>query len=73
MAEGAVALTAGTRAGPGEIGLATAVRLADLPVRARLRVGVLTTGDELAAPGATTDTARTYDASRPMLLGLVSG
>ncbi|HCQ65703.1 MAG TPA: bifunctional molybdopterin-guanine dinucleotide biosynthesis protein MobB/molybdopterin molybdotransferase MoeA, partial [Rhodobacteraceae bacterium] len=73
VAEGAVALTAGTRVGPGEIGLATAVGLTELPVRARLRVGVLSTGDELAAPGTTTDPARTYDANRPMLLGLVSG
>ena len=73
VAEGAVALTAGTRVGPGEIGLATAVGLTELTVRARLRVGVLSTGDELAAPGTTTDPARTYDANRPMLLGLVSG
>ncbi len=73
VAAGAVALAAGTRIGPGEIALATAVGLADLPVRARLRVGVLSTGDELAAPGSTTDPARTYDANRPMLLGLVSG
>lgn len=73
VAAGAVALTAGTRVGPGEIALATAVGLADLPVRVRLRVGVLSTGDELAAPGTTTDPARTFDANRPMLLGLVSG
>ena len=73
VAAGAVALAAGTWIGPGEIGLATAVGLATLPVRARLRVGVLSTGDELAAPGTTSDPARTFDANRPMLLGLVSG
>ena len=73
VAAGAVALTAGTRIGPGEIALATAVGHVDLPVRVRLRVGVLSNGDELASPGTTSDTARTYDANRPMLLGLVSG
>ena len=73
VAEGAVALTAGTRVGPGEIALAAAVGLADLPVRTRLRVGVLSTGDELAAPGTSAAPSRTYDANRPMLLGLLAG
>ena len=73
LAEGAVALAAGTRLGPGEIAMAAAVGLSDLPLRMRLRVGVLSTGDELAAPGTTTDPARTYDANRPMLLGLIAG
>jgi len=73
IAAGAVALESGTRIGPGEIALATAVGLTDLPVRARLRVGVLSTGDELVSPGASSDPARTYDANRPMLLGLVAG
>jgi molybdopterin molybdotransferase len=70
VAEGAVALTAGSVLGPGELGLLTALGLADVTVRSRLRVGVLSTGDELAAPGATRDPARTYDANRPMLLAL---
>lgn len=69
---GTVALAAGLRIGAGEIGLAAAVGVDALTVRARLRVGVLSTGDELVAPGVTDDPARTYDANRPMLLGLVS-
>ncbi|MCB1336994.1 MAG: bifunctional molybdopterin-guanine dinucleotide biosynthesis adaptor protein MobB/molybdopterin molybdotransferase MoeA [Maritimibacter sp.] len=73
IAAGAVALAAGTRIGPAEIGLAAAVGAAELPVRARLRVGVVSTGDELAAPGTSADPARTYDANRPMLMGLVAG
>lgn len=73
VAAGAVALTSGTRIGPGEIGLATAVGVTELPVRRRLRVGVLSTGDELATPGSTADPSRTYDANRPMLLQLLTG
>ena len=73
VAAGAVALTAATRLGPGEIAMAAAVGLSDLPLRTRLRVGVLSTGDELAAPGTAADPARTYDANRPMLLGLIAG
>ena len=37
-----------------------------------LRVGVLSTGNELVEPGATVDPARTYDANRPMLLSLIA-
>lgn len=73
IAEGATALAAGTRIGPAEIGLAAAVGCAELPLRTRLRVGIVSTGDELAAPGTSADPARTYDANRPMLLGLVAG
>ena len=68
---GAVALPAATLVGPAEIGLLSALGLAEISVRRRLRVGVLSTGDELASPGSTQDPARTYDANRPMLLSLV--
>ncbi|HHS93748.1 MAG TPA: bifunctional molybdopterin-guanine dinucleotide biosynthesis protein MobB/molybdopterin molybdotransferase MoeA, partial [Rhodobacterales bacterium] len=71
VAAGALALRAGTVLGPGEIGLLTALGVAQVSVRRRLRVGVLSTGDELAAPGSTMDPARTYDANRPMLLAMI--
>ncbi|GGD37045.1 bifunctional molybdopterin-guanine dinucleotide biosynthesis adaptor protein MobB/molybdopterin molybdotransferase MoeA [Sinisalibacter lacisalsi] len=72
VAEGAVALAAGTLLGPGEVGLLAVLGLGEVAVRSRLRVGVLSTGDELAAPGSTRDPARTYDANRPMLLALAA-
>jgi molybdopterin molybdotransferase len=72
VAEGAVALASGTMLGPGEVGLLAALGLGEISVRKRLRVGVLSTGDELAAPGSTRDPARTYDANRPMLLALAA-
>lgn len=67
---GAVALEAGSLIGPGEVGLLSALGLAEVMVHTRLRVGVLSTGDEIAPPGTTLDPARTYDANRPMLLAL---
>ena len=70
LAAGEVALAAGRVLSPGALGLAAAVGVAEVAVRAPLRVGVLSTGDELVAPGSTLDPARTYDANRPMLLAL---
>jgi molybdopterin molybdotransferase len=48
---GAVALEAGTRLGPGQIGLAAALDRANLVVARRPRVAIVCTGDELRAPG----------------------
>ncbi len=72
VAEGAVALTAGTAIGPAEIGTLAALGVGTVTLRKPLRVGILSTGDELAEPGMTRDPARTYDANRPMLRGLVA-
>ncbi|NKB29152.1 MAG: molybdopterin molybdenumtransferase MoeA [Rhodobacteraceae bacterium] len=68
---GGVALRAGHRLTPADLALLSAVGIAEVPVRTCLRVGVLSIGDELARPGETTDTARTFDANRPMLLSLL--
>ncbi len=51
LRQGEVVLTAGTRLGPAEIGLAASIGLASLPVRARPRVALFSTGDELVMPG----------------------
>ncbi|MGB0902564.1 bifunctional molybdopterin-guanine dinucleotide biosynthesis adaptor protein MobB/molybdopterin molybdotransferase MoeA [Halocynthiibacter sp.] len=68
---GALALPAGTRLDAAALGLLTSLGIAEVIVRKPLRVGVLSTGDELAKPGETIDPARTYDANRPMLLELI--
>lgn len=49
---GAVVLEAGQRLGPAHIGLAAGIGLATLPVAARPRVALFSTGDELVMPGA---------------------
>ena len=67
---GSVALKAGHVMRPQDIALLSGLGLQQAQVRSRLRVGVLSTGDEIVAPGSTMDVAATYDANRPMLLAL---
>ncbi len=70
VAAGQLALPMGHKLRAPDIALLSAVGVAEVEAHTRLRVGVLSTGDELAAPGSTLDVARTYDANRPMLLSL---
>jgi molybdopterin molybdotransferase len=49
--EGETLLAAGRRIGPREVALAAAMGHGTLPVRRRPRVAILSTGDELVAPG----------------------
>ena len=73
IAGGALALPAGRRLRAPEIGLAAALGLLALPVRRRVRVGVFSTGDELASPGEPLRAAQTYDSNRFTLLALLAG
>jgi molybdopterin molybdotransferase len=73
VARGALALAAGRRLGPAEIGLAAALGCTRLVVRPRVRVGVFSTGDELAEPGRPLGTAQTYDSNRFTLMALLAG
>ena len=67
---GDVVLEAGTVLRPTDLALAATAGHGRLTVRARLRVGVLSTGDEIAAPGASEGLP---DANRPMLLAMLAG
>ena len=69
---GTVALAKGARIGAPEIALLSAVGVARVQVHRRLRVGVLSTGDEIVAPGSSDNPAHTFDANRPMLLALAA-
>lgn len=71
VAAGAVALPAGRRLRAPEIGLAAALGFAALAVAPRPRVGVFSTGDELAEPGVPLGPARTHDSNRFTLLALL--
>ncbi len=68
---GAMALAASTRLGPQELGLLVALGVAEVKVYKRLRVGVLSTGDELRQPFEPATAHQIYDANRPMLLALL--
>ncbi|SDD75721.1 molybdopterin molybdotransferase MoeA [Belnapia rosea] len=72
VAAGALALPAGRRLRAPEIGLAAALGYAALPVVPRVRVGVFSTGDELAPPGTPLGPAQAYDSNRFTLLALLA-
>ena len=67
MAAGDIALQAGRRLRAADLGLAAAVGAARLTVRRQVRVGVVSTGDELADPPQTLRAAASFDANRPLL------
>src|SRR5262249_54486108 len=68
---GTVALAAGRRLRPQEVGVAASLGFADLSVYRRLRVALLSTGDELREPGQTLGPGAIYDANRYVIAGLL--
>jgi molybdopterin molybdotransferase len=68
---GSVVLPAGRRLAAQDVALAAAVGLTQLDVRRRVRVAVLSTGDEIVEPGAPRPGAALFDANRYLLAGLI--
>jgi molybdopterin molybdotransferase len=68
IALGDVVLRKGTILTGVEAALAASIGNVTLPVRRRLSVSVLSTGDELADPPQSLSAAGSYDANRPLLL-----
>ncbi|KJZ18046.1 molybdopterin-binding protein [Loktanella sp. S4079] len=73
MKKGEVILTAGRKITPGDLGMLAAAGVGTVTVHKRLRVGILSTGDELCEPGETADVGQIFDANRPMLNATVAG
>lgn len=72
MARDQAILSAGRRLTAGDIGAAISVGVASATVRRTLRVGVLSTGDEVVGAGQPANDAQIYDANRPMLAAVLA-
>lgn len=70
---GEVVLTAGERLGAFALSAAAAAGVAELVVRRRPRVAVVSTGSELVAPGIVPGRGQTPDSNSTLLAALVSG
>ena len=71
MTKGQIIARKGRKITAADLGMCAAAGLGDLPVHRLLRVGILSTGDELRDPGTAASTDQIYDANRPMLAALV--
>ena len=69
--EGAVLLEPGARLRPQDVASAAATGLGQIPCFAKLKVAILSTGDEILRPGESFSPGKVYDANAPMLQGLV--
>jgi len=70
---GQLALSAGHKLRSPDLALLTGLGVTKVTVYKRLRVGVLSTGDEIVpADGGASPKGKTYDANRPMLLALAT-
>ncbi|MEL7088499.1 MAG: molybdopterin-binding protein, partial [Planctomycetota bacterium] len=70
--EGQELFSAGHRLRPPDLALLAATGLEHVDVFRQLRVGVLSTGDEIVPPGRARKPEHTHDANRPMLLSLAA-
>jgi molybdopterin molybdotransferase len=69
---GEILVEAGTRLRPQEVASAAASGLGAVSCFARLKVAILSTGDEILRPGEPFTAGKVYDANAPMLRGLTT-
>jgi molybdopterin molybdotransferase len=69
---GATLLRAGAILRPQELAALASIGMAEIPCFARLKVAIISTGDEVVRPGAALAEGLVYDANAPMLAALVA-
>lgn len=72
MIAGDVIMPAGRRLTPADIATISATGVGTVQVHRRLRVGVLSTGDELRPAGEMASDGQIYDANRPLLCAIAA-
>ena len=72
LQKGKPAITAGRLLRPSDLGLAASLGIASLPVKRKLKVAILSSGDELRALGQALDAGSIYDSNRYSLTGLLN-
>lgn len=70
--KGQTIFEAGHRFGPVDIALLASLGIAELSVRRRLKVAVLSTGDELVAPGQPLPPGKIYDSNRYGIIAMLA-
>lgn len=73
LRRGETIIAVGTRLGAADIGIAAAAGFASLPIKKRLRVGLLSMGDEIVAAGHDLTPSQLHDSNRPMLASMLAG
>ncbi len=71
VAEGTPVFEPGRRLGAADIGMLAALGISRVKVHGRLKVALLTTGNELVEPGRTLQPGQIYDANRYLLSSLL--